>query len=103
MKVSELISEIVSAAENIFGITNHLNDCVGVYIWYAPNGTWQVSLERPTRAQLDQGEVENPETAKLWESNYTMSCQDDSLVGALLALRDRLYNDDVISDDYFSR
>jgi hypothetical protein len=58
MKVSDLITDIVEEAEFRFGDStfDHPNDCISVNLF--PSGSsWQVNLQRPTKRQLENGEL----------------------------------------------
>jgi hypothetical protein len=91
MKVSELIQEIVETAECKFGIGNHENDCISVFIYPAFNewtNEWQVCLSRPTQRQLDSGEVKvaDNNTIKISEDRCGCHASAETLMGALYAL-----------------
>ena len=88
MKVSELVQDIVSEAELKFGHSEHCNDCINVGIYYSPEGTWQVWLDRPTQRQLDNGEVSEANTIKVSEYRCEFFQQAQDLVTALLQLQE---------------
>jgi hypothetical protein len=95
MKVSQLISDIISEAEHKFGLTNsegeyfHINGCIS--IWLFPDGnTWQVGLQRPTQRMLDFGEIENGSTTRVTENRVAFYTQKDTLLKALQALQDKV-------------
>lgn len=90
MKVSELIQEIVAIAEAKFGLSGHENDMIALEVSSLTGCDWQVSLVRPAQSQLDQGEVKDPSTVKVWTNRYGFFTTGDTLVGALLALRDKI-------------
>jgi hypothetical protein len=91
MKVSELIQEIVEAAESKFGVSDHNNDCISVDIYVSPY-EWQVSLARPTQRQLDSGEIvtELDYTIKCWEAKYNFHSHGETLMQALYALLEKV-------------
>lgn len=101
MKISDLIGDIVSEAEIKFGISGHMNDSISVFIWtnWDEEGVYfQVGLERPTRRQLDSGEVEAVDTIKVSEKNTAFRTSHPSLLKALLILRDKI--DEVNPEDW---
>ena len=89
MKVSDLISEIVFIAEEKFGISDHNNDCIAVHIYPIHDGTWSVSLSRPTQRTLDTGEFSGDmcHTVKVSEDRYGFYTEGDTLLQVLLDLR----------------
>ena len=101
MKLSNLIAEITQLAEEKFGVTGHTNDWIEVTISYAPGTNAQVSLMRPSRKQLDCGEVPNPKTVKVWESNFALYCEGPTLREALLLLKSLVesVDTDIYDDD----
>jgi hypothetical protein len=92
MKISTLIQDIVRTAEEKFGVSDHFNDVISVGI-YAADDTWQVWLTRPTQSQLDRGEI-RANTGKLYEENMSFHVEQKTLLEALLALHDFVYDAD---------
>ena len=57
MKISERIKEIIETAQFRFGITGHMNERISVGMFCDDQSEWYVWLERPSKNQLDRGEV----------------------------------------------
>lgn len=95
MKLSELIKDVVWLAEEEFGTTDHINDniTIGMHVGrYEGPDQYQVWLERPTLKQLWSGEVLETETIKQYESLVALFTKGDTLLSALLDLKDKLEN-----------
>jgi hypothetical protein len=86
MKISTLIQDIVQSAEDKFGFSDHINDCISIEIYF--NGeTWMVSLMRPSQRSLDLGEVDNLVSVKLVEECVAFHVENTSFLQALLELQ----------------
>lgn len=100
MKISDLIQDIVALAEEKFYATaklpdGHINDCVSVWIYYASVlDLWQVGLERPSKEQLENGEVDDWATVKSCINRVAFYTEANSLLEALLQLEDKLHEAD---------
>jgi len=96
MKISDLISEIVVDAEWKFGILDedgnreHLNDCISVWIFYDTDNAWQVGLERPSKEQLECGEVHDCRTMKSSVSRLAFYTEGTTLLKALRGLQQKV-------------
>ena len=96
MKVSQLMQDIVLAAEEKFGISDHINDCITISIGTpydtedTEDNNWGVSLSRPTKRQMDSGEVDNILTMNVIEKKYACRGSGSSLVAALLDLQEQV-------------
>lgn len=91
MKVSEMIEDIIVAAERKFGVSDHINDTIEVSIYF--NEMWQLSLRRPTQHALDTFESDDSrvlDTCKVSEDYISFRTEDSSLVSALRTLYDRV-------------
>jgi hypothetical protein len=95
MKISQLMNDIIRTAEAKFHSTDHMNDviCFSIYPMsstyeYGIRGEWdwQVSLMRPTKRDLDRGEVglEQLHTVKVEEVQHGFHAHNKTLLGALL-------------------
>jgi len=94
MKISDLVQDIVREAESKFGISNHPQDTIGVWMYPAESNfgdpEWQVGLERPTKRCLDYGVAEFG-TVKLGEVRFGLSTKGSTLLEALNNLLDLVY------------
>jgi hypothetical protein len=93
MKISELIKQIIDEAERKFELTDHLNDCISVSVYFT-GADWHVGLQQPTQRQLDNGEIVESrlDTVKQYEYKTAFSAHGLTLVEALRNLQD-LVND----------
>ncbi len=89
MKVSKLITSIVSVSENKFGVSMHNNDCISVGLAPNPLG-WVVWLERPSKEQMERGEIDRVETVKRYETMTALTCEVRTLMKALRKLQMRV-------------
>ena len=100
MKISEMITEIVQEAESKFGISQHRNDNIGVWMWMDLGSDsydepiWWVGLERPSQRQLNMGSVvaEHIDSVKLNETRYGFTTSASSLMEALRFLQEKVDN-----------
>jgi len=105
MKISELIKEIVDVAESKFDAQSrqyngHVNDCISVWIYYVSIlDMWQVGLERPSKEQLECGEIENWETVKSCVNRVAFYSEANSLLEALYILQDKINDADDMEFD----
>lgn len=86
MKVSKLMQEIISLAEDKFGVSDHLNDVISISTNSMPGSLWSVNLQRPSQAQLDNGEIENIDSVRYNCDRVGFYTEHDCLVGALVEL-----------------
>ena len=95
MKISELIRDIVRTAEDKFGVSDHMNDSIGIDMFCCGDDdefddTWQVALTRPSQNELARGEIEDVSTCKLCEMTSAFHTQAPTLLDALLQLHSKV-------------
>jgi hypothetical protein len=101
MRISELIQEIVDAAEDKFGYEDDSND--GFTVEIVPHDDaegypWQATLLRPSARQLSYGVIEDVSTIKNYECELSFHTTGSTLLGVLKELRQKI--DDADPYDY---
>lgn len=100
MRISDLMQDIIDAAEDKFGYEDHNNDGISIAIFHTHGngGEWQVSLERPTLPQLENGQVEDVSTIKTSDSHVGFYTEGTTLLVALRELQQKVT--DAYSEDW---
>ena len=97
MFISELMQDIINAAEDKFGFQPHTNDGISIDIFYdrqksGEYGAWQVRLVRPTKRTLNNGVIEDIGSCKITEDNLAFYTEGSTLKQALRDLQQKVWD-----------